>query len=97
MFPDLDVTLRRALERETELFVDSVLREDEASLDLLTAHYTFLNERLADTTASPNVYGSYFRRVDLAADSPRAGLLGQGSILTVTSYSTRTSPVLRGK
>jgi hypothetical protein len=97
LFPDHDVSLRRALERETELFVGDVLRHGESVTDLLTASYTFLNERLARHYDVPNVYGSYFRRVELAADSPRAGLLGQGSILTVTSYSTRTSPVLRGK
>jgi hypothetical protein len=97
LFPDHDVSLRRALERETELFVGDVLRHGESVTDLLTARYTFLNERLARHYGVRNVYGSYFRRVDLAADSPRAGLLSQGSILTVTSYSTRTSPVLRGK
>jgi len=97
LFPDHDVSLRRALERETELFVGDVLRHGESVTDLLIARYTFLNERLARHYGVPNVYGSYFRRVDLAPDSPRAGLLGQGSILTVTSYSTRTSPVLRGK
>ncbi|HZF29278.1 MAG TPA: DUF1592 domain-containing protein [Gammaproteobacteria bacterium] len=97
LFPDHDVTLRRALERETELFVGSVLRGGASVLDLLTARYTFLNERLAKHYGIPNVYGSYFRRVDFDADSPRGGLLSQGSILTVTSYSTRTSPVLRGK
>ena len=97
LFPDHDVSLRRALERETELFVGDVLRRGNSVTDLLTARYTFLNERLARHYGVPNVYGSYFRRVELAADSPRAGLLGQGSILTVTSYSTRTSPVLRGK
>jgi hypothetical protein len=97
LFPDHDVSLRRALERETELFVGDVLRHGDSVTDLLTARYTFLNERLARHYGVPNVYGSYFRRVDLAEDSPRAGLLGQASILTVTSYSTRTSPVLRGK
>jgi hypothetical protein len=97
LFPDHDVSLRGALERETELFAGDVLRRGDSVTDLLTARYTFLNERLARHYGVPNVYGSYFRRVELAADSPRAGLLGQGSILTVTSYSTRTSPVLRGK
>jgi hypothetical protein len=97
LFPDHDVSLRRALERETELFVADVLRKGDSVTDLLTARYTFLNERLARHYGVPNVYGSYFRRVDLPVDSQRAGLLGQGSILTVTSYSTRTSPVLRGK
>jgi hypothetical protein len=97
LFPDHDVSLRRALERETELFASSVLRGGGSVVDLLTARHTFLNERLAKHYGIPNVYGSYFRRVDFDADSPRAGLLSQGSILTVTSYSTRTSPVLRGK
>ena len=97
LFPDHDVSLRRALERETELFLGSVLRGGGSVVDLLTARYTFLNERLAKHYGVPNVYGSYFRRVDFGADSPRSGLLSQGSILTVTSYSTRTSPVLRGK
>ncbi len=97
LFPDHDMTLRRALERETELFVGDVLLGGGSVVDLLTARYTFLNERLAKHYGVPNVYGSYFRRVDFPPDSPRSGLLGQGSILTVTSYSTRTSPVLRGK
>jgi hypothetical protein len=97
LFPDHDVTLREALERETELYVDSVLRGGHGVLDLLTASHTFVNERVARHYGIPNVRGSYFRRVDLGADNPRGGLLGQASILTVTSYSTRTSPVLRGK
>jgi hypothetical protein len=97
LFPDHDVGLRGALARETELFVDSVLRGGGSVLDLLTAKHTFLNERLARHYGIPNVEGSYYRRVERTADDPRSGLLGQGSILTVTSYSTRTSPVLRGK
>jgi hypothetical protein len=97
LFPDHDVSLRVALERETELFVDSVLRGGRSVVDLLTAKHTFVNERLARHYGIPNVRGSYFRRVELGEGSPRSGLLGQGSILTVTSYSTRTSPVLRGK
>jgi len=97
LFADFDETLRQALRRETELFVDSVFRENRSVLDLLTANYTFLNERLARHYGIPNVKGSYFRRVALPDDSPRGGLLGQGSILTITSYATRTSPVLRGK
>jgi hypothetical protein len=97
LFPDHDVSLRAALERETELFVDSVFRSGGSVLDLLTAKHTFLNERLAKHYGIPHVQGSYFRRVELPADSRRAGLLGQGSILTVTSYAARTSPVLRGK
>jgi len=97
LFPDHDVTLMRALERETELFVDSVLRGGGSVIELLTARHTFVNERLAKHYGIPNIKGSYFRRVELGADGRRSGLLGQGSILTVTSYSTRTSPVLRGK
>jgi mono/diheme cytochrome c family protein len=97
LFPDHDPSLRAALERETELFVDSVFRSGGSVLDLLTAKHTFLNERLAKHYGIPHVQGSYFRRVELPADSRRAGLLGQGSILTVTSYAARTSPVLRGK
>jgi len=97
LFPDFDETLRAAFRRETELFLDSVLRENRSVLELLTANYTFLNERLATNYGIPNVQGSYFRRVTLPAGSPRAGLLGQGSILALTSYANRTSPVLRGK
>jgi len=97
LFQDFDETLRAAMERETELFVDSVFRENRSVADLLTADYTFLNERLAKHYGIPNVRGSYFRRVTLPEGSPRGGLLGQGSVLTITSYSTRTSPVLRGK
>jgi mono/diheme cytochrome c family protein len=97
LFPDFDETLREAMARETELFVDSVFRDNHSVLDLLTANYTFLNERLAKHYGIPNVRGSYFRRVTLPADSPRGGLLGQGSVLTITSYANRTSPVLRGK
>ena len=92
-----DETLRQAMIRETELFFDSVVRDDRSVFDLLTADYTFLNERLAGHYNVPNVQGSHFRRVMLPADSPRGGLLGQGSILTLTSHAIRTSPVLRGK
>jgi hypothetical protein len=97
LFPDHDPGLRVAMMRETELFVDSVLRGGGSVLDLLTAKHTFVNERLAKHYGIPNVQGSYFRRVELGDDSPRNGLLGQGSVLTVTSYAARTSPVLRGK
>ena len=97
LFPDFDDNLRRAFRRETELFFDSIKKEDRSVLDLLRANYTFLNERLAKHYGIPNVYGSHFRRVTLPGDSPRAGLLGHASILTVTSYGDRTSPVLRGK
>jgi Protein of unknown function (DUF1592)/Protein of unknown function (DUF1588)/Protein of unknown function (DUF1585)/Protein of unknown function (DUF1595)/Protein of unknown function (DUF1587)/Cytochrome C oxidase, cbb3-type, subunit III len=97
LFPDFDETLRQAFRQETDLFLNSVLRENRSVLELLTANYTFLNERLAKQYGIPNVRGSYFRRVTLPANSPRGGLLGQGSILTITSYATRTSPVVRGK
>jgi mono/diheme cytochrome c family protein len=97
LFPDFDETLRTALRKETDLFLDSILRENRSVLDLLTANYTFVNERLAKHYGIPNVQGSYFRRVTFPADNPRGGLLGQGSILTITSYANRTSPVLRGK
>ena len=95
-FPGFDENLRLAFRRETELFVDSILRDDRNVLDLLTANHTFVNERLAKHYGIPHVYGSHFRRVELT-DENRRGLLGQGSILTLTSYATRTSPVLRGK
>ncbi|HEY1304318.1 MAG TPA: DUF1592 domain-containing protein [Vicinamibacterales bacterium] len=96
LYPDFDDNLRQAFRLETELFVDSVVREDRRVLDLLRADYTFLNERLAKHYGIPNVYGSRFRRVELASDSRRGGLLRQGSVLAVTSYATRTSPVIRG-
>jgi hypothetical protein len=97
LYPDFDDNLRQAFRLETELFFDSVLREDRSVLDLLRADYTFLNERLAKHYGIPGVYGSRFRRVDLDEDSERGGLLRHGSILSVTSYATRTSPVIRGK
>ena len=95
-FPGFDENLRQAFQRETELFMDSVLREDRRVSELLTADYTFLNERLARHYGIPHVYGSHYRRVSLDGTA-RRGLLGQGGILTLTSYATRTSPVLRGK
>jgi Protein of unknown function (DUF1592)/Protein of unknown function (DUF1588)/Protein of unknown function (DUF1585)/Protein of unknown function (DUF1587)/Protein of unknown function (DUF1595)/Planctomycete cytochrome C len=95
-FPDFDDNLRQSMLRETELFVDSVVREDRSILDFLNADYTFVDERLARHYGIPNVYGSRFRRVKIE-DQTRRGLLGQGSILAVTSYTTRTSPVQRGK
>jgi hypothetical protein len=95
-FPNFDENLRQAFRKETEMFVGSVFREDRNVTDLLTANYTFVNERLARHYGIPNIYGSQFRRVAVTDDA-RRGLLGQGSILTVTSYPTRTSPVLRGK
>ena len=97
LFADFDETLRTAMQRETELFISSVFRENRSVLDLLNANYTFLNERLARHYGVPNIKGSYFRRVTFPEGSVRGGLLGQGSVLTITSYSTRTSPVLRGK
>jgi hypothetical protein len=97
VFPDFDDTLRQAFERETELFFASIVREDRSARDLLRANYTFLNERLARHYGISGVKGSHFRRVELDKDSARLGLLGQGSILTVTSYPDRTSPVKRGK
>ena len=96
LFPDFDDNLRRAMREETERFFDSVLREDRGVADLLDADYTFLNERLAKHYGIPNVYGTRFRRVQLNPDSRRGGLLRHGSILSVTSYATRTSPVIRG-
>ncbi len=95
-FPDFDDNLRVSLLTETEMFFGSVVNEDRNVLDLLNGDYTFVNERLARHYGIPDVYGPRFRRVTLTDDA-RRGLLGQGSILTVTSYATRTSPVLRGK
>jgi hypothetical protein len=97
LFFHFDDNLRQAFERETALFFDSIIRENRSVLDLLDADYTFLNERLAKHYGIPGVYGDYFRRVSLPADSVRRGLLGQGSILTDTSRANRTSPVIRGK
>ena len=95
-FPGYDSTLRNALIKETELFFESQVRDDRTVLDLLRADYTFLNARLADHYGVPDVYGSHFRRIPVA-DPSRQGLLGHGSVLTVTSYANRTSVVLRGK
>ncbi len=95
-FPNFDDTLRQSFRKETELFFASIVHEDHNVLDLLNANYTFVNERLAKHYGIPNVYGSQFRRVTLT-DENRRGLLGQGSVLTVTSQPNRTSPVLRGK
>jgi hypothetical protein len=98
LFPDFDDNLRNAFQRETELFFGSVVHEDRSILDLLTADYTFVNERLAKHYGLPNVYGPQFRRVTLPADlDMRRGLLGKGALLTVTSNAARTSPVQRGK
>ena len=95
-FPDFDEDLRRAFRRETEMFFEAIVHEDRSVLDTLDAKFTFLNERLARHYNVPNVKGSYFRRVSLEG-TDRGGLLTQGSVLTVSSYPTRTSPVLRGK
>jgi mono/diheme cytochrome c family protein len=92
-----DDNLRKAFEQETKLFFESIVRENRSATDLLNADYTFLNERLARHYGIPGVLGERFRRVTLPADSPRRGLLGQGSILMATSYPNRTSPVIRGK
>ena len=92
-----DDNLRQAFEKETKLFFESIIRENRSVLDLLDADYTFLNERLARHYGISGVYGERFRRVLLPANSPRRGLLGQGSILTGTSRANRTSPVIRGK
>jgi uncharacterized protein DUF1592/uncharacterized protein DUF1588/uncharacterized protein DUF1587/uncharacterized protein DUF1585/uncharacterized protein DUF1595 len=97
LFPDYGDTLALAFQKEAELFFDSIIREDRPATDLLTANYTFVNERLAQHYGIPNVKGVNFRRVLLADDSPRRGLLGKGSILTVTALPNRTSPVVRGK
>jgi cytochrome c551/c552 len=95
-FPNFDNELREAFRTETELFFASIIREDRSVVDLLNADYTYVNERLARHYGIPNVYGSHFRRVTVQQPA-RRGLLGHGSILTVTSYPNRTSPVLRGK
>ena len=95
LFRDFDDNLRQALRRETELLFENIIRKDRSVLDLLNADYTFVNERLARHYGIPNVLGSRFRRI--AVPDHRRGLLGHGSILTVTSYPTRTSPVQRGK
>jgi mono/diheme cytochrome c family protein len=97
LFREFDEGLRASFVRETELFLNSILRQNRSVLDVITANYTFLNERLAKHYGIPNITGSHFRRVELPANSPRAGLLGHGSIQLITSYPIRTSAVLRGK
>jgi mono/diheme cytochrome c family protein len=97
VFPDFDDTLRAGLQRETELFFASIVREDRSVFDLLTADYSFMNERVASHYGVAQIKGSHFRRVNYPPDSQRRGLLGHGSILAVTSYPDRTSPVVRGK
>ena len=96
LFPDFDDNLRQSFRRETELLFESIIQEDRSVLDLLTADYTFLNERLARHYGIPDIYGTRFRRVAITNDA-RRGLLGQGSILALTSHAERTSPVVRGK
>jgi mono/diheme cytochrome c family protein len=96
LFPDFDDNLRQAFRRETEMLFDSIIREDRNVLDLMSADYTFVNERLARQYGITGIYGSQFRRVPVT-DPARRGLLGQGSFLAVTSHAERTSPVLRGK
>src|SRR5688572_31725492 len=96
MFPDFDDNLRAALQREVELFFESIVREDRSVMDLLDADYTFVNERLAKHYGLPNVYGPHFRRVTLPKElDMRRGLLGKGALLALTSAPSRTSPVMR--
>ena len=98
LYPDFDDPLRQAMRREVELLFDTIVREDRSVVDLLTADYTFVNERLARHYGIPNIYGSQFRRVTLGPDlDARRGLLGKGAFLTTTSKPERTSPVTRGK
>jgi hypothetical protein len=94
---EFDDNLRQAFRRETELLFESIVKEDRSILTILDADYTFVNERLARHYGISGIRGDYFRRIPLAANDPRRGLLGQGSFLTVTSIATRTSPVMRGK
>jgi hypothetical protein len=96
-FPEFDEYLRLSMRRETELFFESIVREDRSILDFIDANYSYLNERLARFYNVPNIQGSEFRKVLFATDAHRGGLLGQASVLTVSSYANRTSPVLRGK
>ena len=97
LFPEYDVSLIEAFEKETKLFIASTLREDTSILELIGADYTFVNERLARHYGIDNVNGSRFRRTRIPDTEKRGGLLAQGALLTVTSYPGRTSPVLRGK
>jgi hypothetical protein len=97
LFPDFDDNLRQAMRRETELLFEEMMRENRSVLDLLKSDHTFLNERLAKHYGIPHIYGPRFRKVALEPDSRRGGLLRHASVLTVTSYATRTSPVIRGK
>jgi Protein of unknown function (DUF1592)/Protein of unknown function (DUF1588)/Protein of unknown function (DUF1587)/Protein of unknown function (DUF1585)/Protein of unknown function (DUF1595)/Planctomycete cytochrome C len=95
-FPNFDDNLRQGLKKETELFFESIVKDDRSVVDLMTANYTFLNERVAKHYGIPGVYGPQFRRVELT-DEVRWGLLGKGSVLMVSSHTDRTSPVVRGK
>ena len=97
LFPDFDNNLRQAMRQETEMLFQHIIMDDKNVMDLISANYSFLNERLARHYDIPNVYGDQFRKVDLDPEGLRVGLLGHGSVLTVTSYATRTSPVQRGK
>ena len=98
VYPDFDDNLRQAMRKETEMFVNSVVQEDRSIVDLLNGNYTFVNERLAKHYGIPNVYGSNFRRVELAPEfDARRGLLGKGSFLTISSATNRNAPVIRGK
>ncbi|MBV8847241.1 MAG: DUF1592 domain-containing protein, partial [Bryobacterales bacterium] len=98
LFPDFDDNLRAAMQKEIELFFSSIVHEDRSILDMLTANYTFVNERLAKHYGIPNIYGPQFRRVTLTPDlDMRRGLLGKGALMTETSVAVRTSPVARGK
>ena len=96
-FVEFDEYLRLSMARETELFFASIMREDRSILDFINADYSYLNERLARFYGLPNVQGPDFRKVLFAQDAHRGGLLGQASVLTISSYANRTSPVLRGK
>ncbi len=96
MFPDFDDNLRQAFRQETRLLFDAIMRENRSVLDLIDSDFTFLNERLARHYGIPHIYGSRFRRVEVEDNTQRGGLLRHGSILMVTSYATRTSPVVRG-
>jgi len=97
LYPEFDEYLRMSMQKETVLFLKSIMQENRSILDFLNGKYTFLNERLASFYGIPGVKGPEFRRVDLSDNPQRGGVLGQASVLTVSSYATRTSPVLRGK
>src|SRR5262249_24447632 len=96
-FPEFEEYLRRSMRRETEMFFENIIREDRSLLDFIDGDYTFLNQRMAEFYKIPGIQGPQFRKVSLAGNAERSGILTQASILTVSSYATRTSPVLRGK